>query len=653
MYLSVEIVKEALEILKDIHPFYGNTFLACKNGNLPVGRAEPFAIADVEDNFVKKYYQPDKTSEHFYTAFYTIDKTNRWLKLEKYASSTLQKTRTQSVFKDAFIHESRSSDWGWSLNYLSVLERNLNQNKHDFNGKPVPAFYLAAWLFRDTDWGPNPDWYDLIQKFLSEFDIKDETNLFDLEKPDIFIFDDLFVSKKITSSELKNIIGSPPDAKPDVGGSLDLLEIRGVGPANEIELEAAPRLNLFTGDNGLGKTFILETAWWALTGDWTSENAVAQPDTTAPKNEPRIKFQIASENSKSSLSTSKFDWRSGHWMSNRKRNTLAGLTIYARVDGSYAIWDPTGNLVSNQISNEYSDFVKELNTHERLKFVNKIRAKEQIVLNSNEIFEGSRKIEGLLRDWVKWQNRPDRYPFAELCRVLEILSPPGSIKLEPGSIQNSLSTHLEMPTIKHPYGDVPIIYASAGIKRVITLAYLIVWTWNEHQIVSERMRIDPQRKMVILIDELEAHLHPQWQRTILPALVSIGEALSAELKIQYLITTHSPLVMASAEPIFDEEIDKQFHLDISETGEVSFEEKDFVKYGLVNYWLASPTFNMKQPQNRPAENAIEEAKKLQLQDDPDINEIKRVSKKLSKNLAQTDSFWVRWVFFAEKYGIDL
>lgn len=107
MYLSIEIIKETLENLKDIHPFYGNTFLACKSENLPVGRAEPFAISEIETNLVKKYYQPDKNSKYLYTAFFTPKKNNRWLKLEKYAESTLQKTRTQSVFKDAFIHESK------------------------------------------------------------------------------------------------------------------------------------------------------------------------------------------------------------------------------------------------------------------------------------------------------------------------------------------------------------------------------------------------------------------------------------------------------------------------------------------------------------------------------------------------------------------
>lgn len=35
-----------------------------------------------------------------------------------------------------------------------------------------------------------------------------------------------------------------------------------VGPAPEMEVELAPRLNLITGDNGLGKSFLLDVAFW-------------------------------------------------------------------------------------------------------------------------------------------------------------------------------------------------------------------------------------------------------------------------------------------------------------------------------------------------------------------------------------------------------
>ena len=36
-------------------------------------------------------------------------------------------------------------------------------------------------------------------------------------------------------------------------------------------MELAPRLNVITGDNGLGKSFLLDVIWWALTRKWPQE----------------------------------------------------------------------------------------------------------------------------------------------------------------------------------------------------------------------------------------------------------------------------------------------------------------------------------------------------------------------------------------------
>jgi predicted ATP-dependent endonuclease of OLD family len=46
---------------------------------------------------------------------------------------------------------------------------------------------------------------------------------------------------------------------------------------------------------------------------------------------------------------------------------------------------------------------------------------------------------------------------------------------------------------------------------------------------------------VILIDEIEAHLHPRWQRDVVPLLREIFP------RCQFVVTTHSPLVVGSAE----------------------------------------------------------------------------------------------------------
>ena len=49
---------------------------------------------------------------------------------------------------------------------------------------------------------------------------------------------------------------------------LEYLKLENVGPAPVMEMELGTRLNLITGDNGLGKSFLLDVAWWALTRKW-------------------------------------------------------------------------------------------------------------------------------------------------------------------------------------------------------------------------------------------------------------------------------------------------------------------------------------------------------------------------------------------------
>ncbi|XVN14432.1 AAA family ATPase [Pseudomonas corrugata] len=55
---------------------------------------------------------------------------------------------------------------------------------------------------------------------------------------------------------------------------LDYLHMKNVGPAPELEVNWAPRINLITGDNGLGKSFLLDLAWWALTRTWANTPAL-------------------------------------------------------------------------------------------------------------------------------------------------------------------------------------------------------------------------------------------------------------------------------------------------------------------------------------------------------------------------------------------
>jgi DNA repair exonuclease SbcCD ATPase subunit len=58
------------------------------------------------------------------------------------------------------------------------------------------------------------------------------------------------------------------------------LKLTNVGPSSKMELEFGERLNLITGDNGPGKSFLLDILWWVLTRKWPAE---VNPKLTAVK----------------------------------------------------------------------------------------------------------------------------------------------------------------------------------------------------------------------------------------------------------------------------------------------------------------------------------------------------------------------------------
>lgn len=262
-------------------------------------------------------------------------------------------------------------------------------------------------------------------------------------------------------------------------------------------------------------------------------------------------------------------------------------------------------------------------------------------------------MEGLIRDWTKWQDKPDKYPFEVFKKVLKRMSPPDIGDLIPGESVRIPDDRREIPTLVHRYGIIPIVNESAGIRRILTMAYLIVWAWNEHKIQAEVAGTSPETRMVVLIDELEAHLHPKWQRTILPAMLGIVDDLSNELALQLIVATHSPLVLASCETVFDQARDKLFHLDSKINGDVFFREIPFAVQGSIESWLTSNVFQLKQARSLPGENAVSKALAIQESKTISKDEIKSLTKELAENLSENDEFWPRWVLFASKYGVEL
>jgi hypothetical protein len=433
------------------------------------------------------------------------------------------------------------------------------------------------------------------------------------------------------------------DSPPDEGrGGLEKLALTGIGPAQHILLDLSPRLNIITGDNGLGKTFLLDCAWWALSSTWADADQPAYPRIGSVQ--PAIEFTVSGSSTQPQRVL--FNKATQSWPSpDEKRPVLLGIAIYARINGSYMIWDPSKHYWSSE-----GNQVKRSATADAISF------------SQNEIWDGLDRLSksgkkqvicnGLIRDWITWQYRPATGAFRTFSRVLEKLSPHPREFMIPGTPVKLPNDDREIPTLKFPYGEVPVLLLSAGIKRILSLAYLLVWTWEGHKTASKEIGKEPQSKIVFLIDEMEAHLHPQWQRIIVPALIDVIRILEELLDVQLIIATHSPLVMASVEPIFQEELDSLFTLDLVNQ-ELEAKTIQYIKHGSINSWLTSDVFNLKRPYSVDAEKVLIDAKQLQLMDHPDPQKVREVSDRLAQYLPDIDPFWPRWKYFAERNGIDL
>lgn len=423
------------------------------------------------------------------------------------------------------------------------------------------------------------------------------------------------------------------------------LSLTDVGPAQSLSIDLGPRLNVMTGDNGLGKSFVLEILWWVLSGTWAGLPAWPRADAKAP--------QIAFTPDEGPPQQLAFVFQTQQWRKPLQKSPA--LVLYARADGGFSIWDPARNRTLRQGNRRVPSLPRELQqqvdpTALRRPAAYDFDARE--VMDGKE-YKGKTICNGLIRDWVNWQEKTEDSvggtAFQHLCRTLEALSPapqgaPGQIR--PGKpIRLFVDDTREFPTIDSGYGEIPILFASAGMKRIISLAYLIVWAWHEHLEASRILRRKPVKSFVLLMDEAENHLHPDWARRIVPALLRVLEGLASGMQVQACITTHAPLVLASLEPHFDPDRDRLFVFDLEE-GAVVLRHVPWARYGDASRWLTSPALNLGRARSPEAEIALDDAWAVIKGEAPrTFKTIEEVDRALHDALPGQDPFWPRWLVF--------
>ena len=274
---------------------------------------------------------------------------------------------------------------------------------------------------------------------------------------------------------------------------------------------------------------MLEVLWWALTGAWAELPAWPRPAGGAPE-------------------------------------------IAARADGSFAVWDPARNRYKLRPGGQWGVLDTEVAANPAL-----LRGPPTYNFGTKELWNGLEDhgkvlCNGLIRDWVSWQQKAmpsgaEESEFDLLRRVLTQLSPHPDRSneiLRPGPpVRVFIDDTRDFPTIDSGYGPVPVLHASAGMRRILGLAYLIVWSWREHLAASRLLRRPPVNHIVFMMDEVENHLHPTWQRRIVPALLPVlsGLAQARSVEAERAIEDAESLMRGSEPSVFKTRaaIDAELH----------------------------------------------------------------------------------------------
>lgn len=622
-YLSQSVIKLAIASLRrSVHPFLGITYLTCKERRLAVGDLQEFALDASTKAFMERHHRMDHSSEYYFQPF----KSSKYWVSSKYPSTRLHSINKR-IFEPAFMHHESSELWGLREDYIDNIVGIINSLPSYQVGIPLPA--IAIWTGKDILWPDNADIAAVVATFMANFWITPA------ERERLFIDiseqfpADCFSQRAPNLEHLSHEFEPPPRSPKHALGNIASLQTNSIGPAEEYALEFGKRLTLLVGDNGLGKTFLFDLIWWALTGNWA--NMTVMPSAFENQSgDPTVKFRFEGQSpTVCRTTTMQFDYAKQDWRPLSGYSPVNAVCIYATSDGGIAVSGIPNNPMMQSTQIQHMQ-----------------------VFQLGEIWDGrTAKIEGIVRDWASWQQAEDQRKFETFKQVLSLLSPSDLGELRPGKLTRVLGDPRQMPTITHSYGEVPIIQTSAGVRRILMIAYIIIWAWFEHRLVSESLRASPTQNLIVLLDELDAHLHPRWQRTVLPSILRLGEILDGHPTVQIVAATHSPMVMASMESEFVSEIDTLYHLELR-AGDVFLRRLDFDAHGDMSRWFTSQLFGLKHARNIRAERAIEAAKRIQSADSFNRDEIQKAHQELSAILPPDDPFWRRWWYFAKQWGVD-
>lgn len=356
--------------------------------------------------------------------------------------------------------------------------------------------------------------------------------------------------------------------------SVNIKNFRGI---EETSIEFKPGFNLIKGENGKGKTSILEAIAVGLGGFIAGFSDVATRHFS--KDEIRKVIELTGDGScdekyrvptevtlKTDLDGEEYVWTRGRISVNASRSTIQPRKICKKAEeisldsqmeypvlvyqGAGRVWSQKREKSENVFKRKYSrsaGYIDTLSEASNIKLLlNWCVKMEQVSWQKEQSIAEYEAVKKAVSDFMMYMNGDGSYKIFYDKQMEELMYCSEDLLI-------------------------PVSNLSAGYQSLI---------WMVFDIAYRMAVLNPNKKNeicltkgIVLIDEIDMHLHPKWQWNIIDSLRKIFP------NVQFIATTHAPILFASAKDVWVIDIEHdEYQYDYSHYGiDINTALKDYQK----------------------------------------------------------------------------
>ncbi len=323
------------------------------------------------------------------------------------------------------------------------------------------------------------------------------------------------------------------------------LYVTHVGPFDEITVEFDPKVNVFIGPNNSGKSTLLWVLAELLVYPFTMPSRLLRSEQAVWRLNISSSTDIDSINGVLPTEPAKFV----------NVYEKIGHTCYVpaqRQSTNFRSPGPTLNQnMDSRLDEELATFFPDIHPSFRLRGREAIRQALRSTIDRGEPTELARRRKLMLVGTSLVNDRAVKQKIVDLDYAAHRRNNPDikSTIVKVVSIASEITEgfpieYLEVaegseglfPQLRTQDGDLPLDVLSQGTQSIIQFLAHLVFGYAEYYDFPPDLE---KKQGILIIDEIDAHLHPTWQRRIIPTLTKHFPNL------QIFCSTHSPLMLAS------------------------------------------------------------------------------------------------------------